>query len=586
MKRYFPRALDCRHGLGGSAWGVWAGFIVIGLTVIAPAAVSGRALGYGENTAMHVWLMMWQYHAISHGSNPFITNVATYPTNTNLLWNNADFLWALIARPIWAILGGVSTVDILYGLLLAGAGAVTTLQLRRHVKHASSAWLGGVFVMSAPWMQSELVAGHVAEIGIVIAPIGWWVFTGMWRSIQVKAGIWRWVLAVAAWLVFGYWVNKEFLATAVLVGVVILAWRWLRDRRADWSVLRLWLAPLLGAGMIAGVLLIIPLALQFGGHVALGKGTSTPASLYVIDLLAYVVPGYGQLLAIPGLQSLTLHFTGNALETNGYLGLPLLIVLGVIALKLRRHAMVAFGVTLIVIGAVFAAGPWLHIDGAPVGIPMPGLLLTHLPIYAKVVPSRMMMYVLFGVACVLTAGWDVAMERLRPVALATLIVVIGVTLAPSAGILAGIGGFVVPAMPAVLAAHPIRMLPAGSLVLVLPIPTRENHGAGMIWQAEDGFRYSQSFGYLLRPSAYGYTVALPGSPLEALAVSLSSGGRMGAPLITKGALRQQLRTLRLAAIIDTPGAREAVDEVILRGYFGRPRLIDGAYVWLQPRVIG
>ena len=148
--------------------------------------------------------------------------------------------------------------------------------------------------------------------------------------------------------------------------------------------------------------------------------------------------------------------------------------------------------------------------------------------------------------------------------------------------MAGLAGFPL-YTPRVLGSTAVMSLPVGASVLTIPITTRENHGLSMYWQAEAGFRYSQPFGYLLRPGPDGVlTDNLSPSPLANLATALSSGDSRPVG-ISATAVRLQLRHLGVRALVLMPSAQFAAEEEELRGVLGRsPELADGAAVWLSP----
>ena len=82
-----------------------------------------RLLGYGSDTAMHLWFFEWFPYAISHGINPFVTNIATFPQQANLLWNNADLILALASWPIVQLFGAAVAMGLIYVALVAAAAS-------------------------------------------------------------------------------------------------------------------------------------------------------------------------------------------------------------------------------------------------------------------------------------------------------------------------------------------------------------------------------------------------------------------------------------------------------------------------------
>ncbi|MDA8394157.1 MAG: hypothetical protein M0T72_02765 [Candidatus Dormibacteraeota bacterium] len=541
-----------------------------------------RLLGYGADTAMHLWFLNWFPYAIGHGLNPFQTSIATHPSTVSLLWNNADLALALLAWPLFRVLPAAAAMDLVFVLMMAAAAAALAWQLRPHVRHASSAWLGGLLFGFSPFALSELAAGHLTWVSTATLPLGWWAGERAWRAARDGRHPVRWGMVLGGWAVLQYWVSKELLATTLLMAVLLLV---LNSR----GILRRGLPPLrrlwpvvAGALAVFGALMVYPVISQLTSGVPLSRPTVVSPAANVVDLLEWVVPGYAQLMGIGPAGALSLRYTGELLETDAYLGLPLLAMAALAAWRLRGAPLARLGAGLAGVAGVLSLGGQLHVAGVVTRVPLPWLLFEHLPLLGKAVPSRLTIFVVAGVACLLAAGWDRVMERFELRSRALILGVALLPLLPSSGLMAGIAGFPV-YTPRVLSSAALRGLPAGASVLTIPITTRENHGLAMYWQAEQGFRYSQPFGYLLRPGPGGVlTDNLSPSPLANLATALSSGDAHPVG-VSAAAVRLELRRLGVRALVLMPSAQFAADERELRGILGHsPELVDGAAIWPQP----
>ncbi len=541
-----------------------------------------RLLGYGADTAMHLWFLNWFPHAISHGLNPFQTSIATHPSTVSLLWNNADLALALLAWPVFRVLPAAAAMDLVFVLMVAAAAAAMAWQLRPHVRHASSAWLGGLLFGFSPFALSELAAGHLTWVSTATLPLGWWAGERAWRAARDGRHPVRWGMVLGGWAVLQYWVSKELLATTLLMAVLLLV---LNSR----GILRRGLPPLrrlwpvvAGALAVFGALMAYPVISQLTSGVPLSRPTVVSPAANVVDLLEWVVPGYAQLMGIGPAGALSLRYTGELLETDAYLGFPLLVMAALAAWRLRGTPLARLGAGLAGVAGLLSLGGQLHVAGVVTRVPLPWLLFEHLPLLGKAVPSRLTIFVVAGVACLLAAGWDRVMERFELRSRALILGVALLPLLPSSGLMAGIAGFPV-YTPRVLSSAALGGLPAGASVLTIPITTRENHGLAMYWQAEQGFRYSQPFGYLLRPGPGGVlTDNLSPSPLANLATALSSGDAHPVG-VSAAAVRLELRRLGVRALVLMPSAQFAADERELRGILGQsPELVDGAAIWLQP----
>jgi hypothetical protein len=541
-----------------------------------------RLLGYGADTAMHLWFLNWFPHAISHGLNPFQTSIATYPGTVSLLWNNADLVLALLAWPLFRLLPAAAAMDLVYVLVLAASATAMAWQIQPHVRHASSAWLGGLLFGFSPFALSELAAGHLTWVTTATLPLGWWVGERTWVAARGGRHPIRWGVALGLWAVLQYWVSKELLATTLLMGalLVVLNSRAILGRGLPpWR--RIWPVAAIAVGVFVA-LMAYPLITQLTSGVPLSRPTVVSPTANVVDLLEWVVPGYSQLMGIGPAGPLSLRFTGELLETDAYLGLPLLVLAGLAAWRLRGVPLARLGAGLAGVAGLLSLGGHLHLAGMVTRIPLPWLLFEHLPLLGKAVPSRLSIFVVAGVACLVAAGWDRVVERLAMGTRALILAVAALPLLPSPGLMTGIAGFPV-YTPRVLSSSAITALPSGASVLTIPITTRENHGLAMYWQAEQDFHFSQPFGYLLRPGPDGVlTDNLSPSPLANLATSLSLG-EVRLSGVSAAPVRLQLRRLGVRELVLMPSARFAAEVEELRTILGRsPKLVDGAAVWLEP----
>ncbi|MHB1638352.1 MAG: hypothetical protein ACYCUD_00755 [Candidatus Dormibacteria bacterium] len=567
------------------AAGMPASFLAISFLVTLPLWLGHepRLLGYSEDTAMHLWFLRWFPFALAHGLNPFVTDATTYPHSVNLLWNNANLVLAFLSWPLLTLVGGAVGINLIYVLLLACAGAGTAGVLRSRVSHASSAWVGGLLVGFSPFTLSELSVGHLTWVTTATLPLGWWVGERTLRAVRHQQHRVRWGMAAGSWMVLQFWFSKELLATTLLMAVLLGAVYCLRGgwRDLGWLV-RQGLVAAGAAAIVTVALMAYPLVDLITGSAALNRPSLTAPGQYVADLLSFIVPGSAQLL-LPGVASaISNHFTGLFVETDGYLGLPLVALAVWVATRLRRDPLVAFGSWCAGLAALLSLGPWLHIGGHRLSIPLPWLVLLHLPVYAKAVPSRVLIFVVIGVACLLAAGWDRLVPKLRPAARAMAFAILFVPLLPSLGIVQGIAGFPV-TLPSILASRQLLSLPQGSVIMTLPIGTRVNHGLAMFWQAESNFRFVQPFGFLLHPGPGGITTPFNyPSPLERLFHGLTVGGSVPGQTSPR-ALRAQFRAWRVAAVVVMPGREFSRDVQVLNAVLVRkPEVIDGAAVWLQP----
>src|SRR5205085_7590233 len=115
-------------------------------------------------------------------------------------------------------------------------------------------------------------------------------------------------------------------------------------------------------------------------------------NLYVTGLLAPLVPARGQLLAPAPAVALSDGFVnGNFAELGSYLGVPLLVVLVVVAVGRWREPRVRFLVQMMVTLLVLSMGPLLHVAGKSTSLALPWVLPQLTPVVQNILPGRLML---------------------------------------------------------------------------------------------------------------------------------------------------------------------------------------------------
>jgi hypothetical protein len=198
----------------------------------------------------------------------------------------------------------------------------------------------------------------------------------------------------------------------------------------------------------------------------------------------------------------------NAAEAGGYIGIPLLLLAAGLALRSRRSARMQLALVLMAAAMLLSLGPHLAIDGHVTHIPLPGLIMTKLPVLSSALPGRISLEVDAFLAAVVAFGLD-DLRRVpvrartarrgdwRPagILLAVVTAVLVVTQLPRWPIISG---------PAPLFPARVRQaVPPGDPVAIT-YPYAEPYNAEpMAWQAEDGFNFRLLGGYALHPGPTG-----------------------------------------------------------------------------------
>ena len=93
-------------------------------------------------------------------------------------------------------------------------------------------------------------------------------------------------------------------------------------------------------------------------------------------------------------------------EVGGYIGVPVLILAGVLVWLSRRSPRMQLTVVLLLGAVLLSLGPYLAVDGHLSDIPLPFLLVEHLPLLDNILPSRISFEVEAFLAAMLAFGLD------------------------------------------------------------------------------------------------------------------------------------------------------------------------------------
>ena len=235
------------------------------------------------------------------------------------------------------------------------------------------------------------------------------------------------------------------------------------------------------------------------------------------------------------------------------------------------------------IALLFSFGSHLHVDGHRTGIPLPFLVIEHLPLLDSSVAARWVTYFWLFAGLLLALVLDAAHGAVA-----------------ADGRLGRYGGAVVSGLVAVVVLLPLlpawpyattpasvpswftsgaRSLPAGSAALVYPVASSTNDSS-MLWQAMAHMDFRMPGGFAVIPDADG-TNTFNGqpSPLEE-ALAECEGGAAATPSFPAADVRAQLRqwhTETVAVVPTAPGA--ACAAALFTGALGPARRVGGVLLW-------
>jgi hypothetical protein len=180
---------------------------------------------------------------------------------------------------------------------------------------------------------------------------------------------------------------------------------------------------------------------------------------------------------------------GNLPENGSYLGVPLLLLVVIVAVRFRRDHWVRLVGALTLATFVLSLGPILVVDGHTTGIPLPFDLIQHLPFLNNILTVRFSLYVCFFSAILLALGIDRSPSRARRIsdhaalelhshklahtlslgAIGLLVVAAVISLLPRWPY----SGTTAASVPAYFTTTAVNRIPPDSIVLISPYPSVE-----------------------------------------------------------------------------------------------------------------
>lgn len=533
-----------------------------------------------------IWYLGWTPHALANGLDPFFTTAIGAPDGVNLMWNTPMTLLGLIGWLPAKIGGPIFGFNVLMVVGIALSGFTAWLAIRRWTGDGLAALVGGGVYAFSPYVASH-AAIHLNLATAWVPPLFLVVLDDLLvtrRAAPWRAGVALGVLGVAQLLI-----AEEVLATSVMAASVLLCA--MAFARRDGQLVarcRDGAARLVPALAVAAATFLLlgawPLAVQFFGPQRI-SGRVQDSTMFSTDLLNLVVPTPYQLVAPDVATRISRDFSGMYHEATGYLGLPLLVLVAVVAVRqwgdLRIRVATVTGAALLVL----SLGSWLHLGKQALQVPLPWLAFSQLPLLKHVLPGRFTLYVWLAVAVIVAIAIKRA-TRLSP--------------RPAALRLLAVAAALVVILPAPLertAAHTPEFfrdwashhIGPDEIVLVAPYSVDGALTAPMLWAAQTdyGLRMPEAYAYM--PGPDGTTAdGPPPTRLTTIMRTIQSGRQV--PLArgeTRAQVAANLQYGDIRHVIVGPMQAWQPMLAFFTDLFGRPpERVGGIAIWRDVNVWG
>ena len=523
-----------------------------------------------------IWYLGWTPHALAHGLDPFFTTQIGSPAGVNVMWSPSMPLLGILGWLPAKIGGALFGFNVLVVVGIALSGLAAWLAIRRWTGGGLGPIIGGAVYAFSPYVVSH-AALHLNLATAWVPPLLLIAIDDILvthRRPPWQAGVALGMLGAAQLLI-----SEEVLATSVVAAGVLVAV--MAVTRRDEQVRHVAVARLLPAGAAAAATFLLlagwPLAAQFFGPQRISQQVQDPTT-FSTDLLNLVLPTRYQLVAPAAATRMSDAFSGFYHEATGYLGLPLLVLLVVVSVRLWDDLRIRVASITGVVILVLSLGPWLHIGKAPLHIPLPWLALGKLPLLTDVLPGRLTVFVWLAVAVVVAIVIARAI-RLAPRPAARWLLTVGASLilllpAPLAR-----APFTTPAFFRNWASHHIA---ADETVLVAPYFVNGGEAAPMVWAAEAdyGLRMPEAYAYVPQPDGGTYS----GPAQSQLTFIMFVIQQRGAWLVARGDIRAQvaadLKGADVRHVIVGPTQHWRQLLAFFTDLFGRaPDVVDEVAIW-------
>ncbi|MGB3904115.1 MAG: hypothetical protein WBB22_04270 [Anaerolineae bacterium] len=333
------------------------------------------------------WNLWWVKTAVLNlHDSPYFTTYLYHPTGHSLYFHTLNLFNALLTLPIQLVFGVALSYNfvVLFCFVIGGYGAyllaLHILEARDRPNDHVIAFLAGVVFTFSPFHFAHLL-GHMSVISLEWLPFYTVVLVKSLATERIRLG--SHIGLPVLFLVLTAFCNWYFVLYLLIFTALYLGYRIWIQRRLGPPLLRTGLILVL-SGMVLSPLLVrmVGEALQDPAYLLSPFKMTRRLSA---DLLAFVTPN--ELHPVWGgpASRLSETFTGSTIERMVFAGYIPLALAGY-ALWSRRRA-TCFWLVSCLTFFILSLGPYLHIAGREVPVPLPYLALYRLLPFFKIARS-------------------------------------------------------------------------------------------------------------------------------------------------------------------------------------------------------
>ncbi|MGP0108981.1 MAG: hypothetical protein ACLPR9_08980 [Acidimicrobiales bacterium] len=571
---------------------LWVGIVLYGvlaLTAYLPAW-PGRASSVPwcacDDTAQSIWFLDWTPFAILHGHNVLVSNWLDVPGGFNLAQNVSMPLLGLLAAPLTLALGPVASFNFLLWLALTASASACYLTLLHWTRWKPAAFVGGLVYAFSSYMAGQAL-GHLNLIFVPIPPLLILVLNEL--VIEQRKSARRWGIALGLLAAAQFLISPEILVDSALLAVTGLVLVTVTHRTEVVRRARHALGGMAWALAVSLPFAVYPIAVFVAGPERY-TGSPWDGATYAEDLLGTIIPSLNQRITTTGLASFGDRLLPDLAENGAYLGIPMVIILVVLAVRYRHVGIMWFSAAMATVAWLLSLGPHLSVDTNQTAIRLPFDVLVHLPILDSLLAGRFTLFLDLFCGFVLAVGIDrLRSDMLRSGRVPKLRAAVAVMVVAVVALVPVIPRWPYPVVPvdsttpSFFETGDVKEIPAGSVVLTYPYPVYPFNQA-MLWQAESSMRFRILGGYVLIPGPGGKATNAPAPVLPtsvpATLIADFNGLAIVGPAATPEDVRSLLHRYGVQTVIVGPGGVDPDAAIALfTEALGPSKIVGGARIW-------
>jgi len=345
------------------------GYLLVSIFVTWPLILHlrGWVPGIGD-WGQNMWALWWTRESLlSLAQHPFFTNYLFYPQGVTLLFHPVDVSDGLLAIPLYGLLGGDITYNLMILLSFVLGGWGSYLLLLHLTGNRAAGFVAGLVFILSPYHFLRIDLGHLN-----LSTIQWIPFYVLFLLKFVEQGHRRSAFFAAFFLVFMALNSWYYVIYCGLFSLAVIFWpgrkrilsegTQIPQEKNKWISTRLLrIGLVLGASVLILLPLIIPMFSLLSTTILMGEHNPMRHS---VDIFSFWVPGPPSTWA-GWFEDVWISYAAHNREpgASAYLGYTVLgvSIIGIIGRRWRWQALwwvaVALGFT------VLGLGPQLQIDG-------------------------------------------------------------------------------------------------------------------------------------------------------------------------------------------------------------------------------